>query len=621
MQNLQQIHDELVALRSTISQKTEQQYQKIPQTADIKIELSCRNLLDYLNLREQDLVELQDRLMKAGLASLSRLEPGVMTTLNAMIELLHHATCTVDQGIVCEANPFQNLENEKILKERSLQLFGSNASNRSANIMVTLPTEAAWNENLVRELLKQGMDLARINTAHDDQEIWTSMVNQIRRQSQELHLNCKIMVDLTGPKLRTGELNFEPSALHLKVKRDLFGRTTEPGKIILYRDDIELSQLPQELNDHQPIPMPVEILQQLKSGDKLNFKDSRKKSREIVLVETYSQIYWTAMCFKPAYLPPNCEISWVRKHKKNHYKVMKKFVLSHLAGTRVNLRLYNGDIIYLTKSQEPADWIEIRLNGQLQRAAKISCQTPKPIDNLSIGDPVWFDDGKLGSKMIGAYKAGVLLQVVEAGLGGVKLKSDKGINFPETDLGINGLSDEDIENLDWVAKHADLVGLSFAQTVEDVEMLIEALQERGREQMPFLAKIETAQGVHNLPEILLKTLSRNPLGVMIARGDLAVELGSVRMAAMQEEILSLCEAAQVPVVWATQVLETLAKKGVTSRPELTDAATSVRSECVMLNKGPYITEAVRVLSNILSNMEHQTHKKVSLLKPIKWTDM
>lgn len=139
--------------------------------------------------------------------------------------------------------------------------------------------------------------------------------------------------------------------------------------------------------------------------------------------------------------------------------------------------------------------------------------------------------------------------------------------------------------------------------------------------MPILAKIETAQGVHNLPEILLKTLSRNPLGVMIARGDLAVELGSVRMAAMQEEILSLCEAAQVPVVWATQVLETLAKKGVTSRPELTDAATSVRSECVMLNKGPYITEAVRVLSNILSNMEHQTHKKVSLLKPIKWTDM
>jgi len=79
---------------------------------------------------------------------------------------------------------------------------------------------------------------------------------------------------------------------------------------------------------------------------------------------------------------------------------------------------------------------------------------------------------------------------------------------------------------------------------------------------------------------------------MIARGDLLVEIGYERLAEVQEEILWLCEAAHVPVIWATQVLEGLAQKGLPSRAEITDAAMGVRAECVMLNKGPHIIEAV-----------------------------
>jgi pyruvate kinase len=136
--------------------------------------------------------------------------------------------------------------------------------------------------------------------------------------------------------------------------------------------------------------------------------------------------------------------------------------------------------------------------------------------------------------------------------------------------------------------------------------------------IPVILKIETAESVRNLPELLLVSNALSPTGVMIARGDLAVELGSVRMAEIQEEILWICEAAHTPAIWATQVLETLAKKGVRSRPEITDAAMSVRAECVMLNKGPYILDAVKVLSNILTRMRAHQHKKDPRLRALHW---
>jgi pyruvate kinase len=103
---------------------------------------------------------------------------------------------------------------------------------------------------------------------------------------------------------------------------------------------------------------------------------------------------------------------------------------------------------------------------------------------------------------------------------------------------------------------------------------------------------------------------------MIARGDLAVECGYERLAEVQEEILWICEAAHLPVVWATQVLENLARTGRPSRAEVTDAAMGVRAECVMLNKGPHVVEAVRALDDILKRMQAHQSKKRTLLRPL-----
>ena len=103
---------------------------------------------------------------------------------------------------------------------------------------------------------------------------------------------------------------------------------------------------------------------------------------------------------------------------------------------------------------------------------------------------------------------------------------------------------------------------------------------------------------------------------MIARGDLAVEVGYRRLAELQEEIMWVCESAHIPVIWATQVLENLVKTGLPSRAEITDAAMGERAECVMLNKGPYIVEAVTVLTNILQRMEQHQYKKTSQLRAL-----
>ena len=121
--------------------------------------------------------------------------------------------------------------------------------------------------------------------------------------------------------------------------------------------------------------------------------------------------------------------------------------------------------------------------------------------------------------------------------------------------------------------------------------------------------------------LLLTAMQCYPAGIMIARGDLAVECGWERLAEVQEEILWLCEAAHIPVVWATQVLETLAKKGRPSRAEITDAAMAQRADCVMLNKGPHVVQAIEMLHDILVRMQEHQNKKTSMLRSLHVSDL
>jgi pyruvate kinase len=143
------------------------------------------------------------------------------------------------------------------------------------------------------------------------------------------------------------------------------------------------------------------------------------------------------------------------------------------------------------------------------------------------------------------------------------------------------------------------------------------LHELGREDAGVVLKIETKRGFSNLPAMLLEALKFPACGVMIARGDLAVECGFERLSEIQEEILWVCEAAHVPVIWATQVLEGLTRRGHATRAEVTDAAMAQTAEVVMLNKGAYIIEAVEMLDDILQRMQGHHRKKHSMLRELK----
>ncbi len=254
------------------------------------------------------------------------------------------------------------------------------------------------------------------------------------------------------------------------------------------------------------------------------------------------------------------------------------------------------------------------------RIARFGCTLPEVHDQLQVGAQVWIDDGKIGTKVTTITPEGALLEIIQAVPGGEKLRNGKGLNFPDSDLSIMPLTPKDLNDLDVVVKLADMVGYSFVQSADDVARLQEELAQRGAAERPELAivlKIETRRAVRNLPELLVQAAGSMPTAVMIARGDLAVELGYARIAEMQEELLWLCEAAHVPVIWATQVLDQLAKEGRPSRAEVTDAAMSDRAECVMLNKGPFIFAAVQLLDDVLLRMQAHQNKKMPRLRALR----
>ncbi|MDR2211999.1 MAG: hypothetical protein LBE21_00015 [Pseudomonadales bacterium] len=247
------------------------------------------------------------------------------------------------------------------------------------------------------------------------------------------------------------------------------------------------------------------------------------------------------------------------------------------------------------------------------------CTMSEALPAVRRGEHLYFDDGKLGAVIERSEPWGLLARVTTCTTDGVKLQPEKGLNFPNTELNIPALTAQDLKHLDFISAEADGVGLSFVQSADDVALLQDALAARRSDwwRLALIMKIETPRGVAPLPDIIMQSAGHQPAAIMIARGDLAVEIGFTRLAEMQEEILWLAEAAQVPVIWATQVLEHLIKKGRPSRGEMTDAAMGARAECVMLNKGPYLAEAIDVLDTLLGRMDAHLHKKTPQLRPLK----
>ncbi|HSF53058.1 MAG TPA: pyruvate kinase [Algoriphagus sp.] len=474
--DLIQIQTQLTALHESMD-RIEKEFAEVVERVHPQNRKSAGNFLKYLILRKNDVRRLQDKLHANGLSSLASCESHTHRQIQVTLQHLGVKfgkldPCTMDYGA-------------KKISKSSINLFGERHAEWPSSVMVTFDPSFLEEKNLVAELLKKGMGVARINCAHDDESVWLKMVEKIQMAIKQSGIPCKIHLDLAGPKIRTV----------------LLGKGKKKGRVKVHRDSLI--------------------------------------------------------------------------------------------------------------------WLSDSVKGFDAKDIVISPNEPGIIPWLKVGNRVFIDDGLILGKIeeVKSGKASVRIQRISSKK--PFIKAEKGLNFPDSILNIPSLTDFDRACLPFACTYADTVGFSFVRKAEDIADLRKALSEIKPEIPPIILKIETHEAVVNLPRLLLEGMVAPDFGVMIARGDLAVEIGFERLVEIQEEISWLCEAAHVPVIWATQVLENLHKSGIASRAEITDAGRAAAAECIMINKGPHTLELLRALQSIAQRSSALRIKNRLSFRPLR----
>ena len=564
---------------------------------------SARNLVHYLALRKHDLRSLQRDLAELGLSSLGRCEAHALASVDSVLTALR-ALLGLARTDALPVPPVTHRSGPLRLNNQSNTLFGPAPAQRSARIMVTLPTEAATDPQLIDSLFKAGMDLARINCAHDDAAMWSAMIGHLRQASRRLRRPCRVLMDLAGPKLRTGAIAPGEQVVSWRPRRDLHGRVVQAARVALIPPG---TLAPPECD--VAITIEVQLAALGRPGDVIEFSDARAKRRRLTVIHGDGKML-IVEATTTAYVQPGTRLRLVRQGK-----TVSQTLLGALPPLEQPLMLMRGDHLQVTAAQDPGQPTQRDATGQVSAPARIPCSLPGVLAEVRPGERIWFDDGKIGGVVRIATADMLTVEITQVKSRGARLRADKGINLPDSSLTLPCLNADDHADLQFACRHADLVGLSFVRRPQDIDELIAGMR-NSKKRPGIILKIETPQAFADLSGILMCALNAGPIGVMVARGDLAVEVGFARIAEVQEEILWLCEAAHVPVIWGTQVLETLAKKGLATRAEVTDAAMSVRAECVMLNKGPYVVDAVAFLDDVLTRMQGHQLKKQTLLRSL-----
>ena len=578
--------------------------------------LSAANLLHYIALRRHDVRQLQEHLSALSLSSLGRSESHVLGALDAVLRILYRLTDR-DHGSLPErqGSPTLFSAGRALLERHTEALLGPKPFQRSTRIMVTMPSEAADDYLCVREMLAAGMDCMRINCAHDDAERWGKMISNLRRAEREVGRPCRVLMDLAGPKLRTGPIAPVDGVIKWRPQRDPLGRVTAPARVWLTA--LEQESLP-PLPVDAVLPVPGAWLSRLLEGHVVELEDTRKSLRRIKIVAAVGDSR-LGESVQTAYVASGTPL-WIRSRatmsgKRNPSRETR---VGEIPPRQQPILLKKGDSLLLTRAQIAGKPATLNRQGKVLQPASIPCTLPEIFDSVRPGERIWFDDGKIGGILRAVSGEQIRVEITQARPQGERLLSEKGINLPDTRIRLAAISEKDVNDLRFVTANADMVGLSFVRNISDIEELRVRLAEFGGANLGVVLKVETRKAFEMLPDLLLAAMRSPSFGVMIARGDLAVECGYERLAEVQEEILWLCEAAHTPVIWATQVLETLAKIGMPSRAEISDAAMGNRAECVMLNKGPHIVDAIRVLDNILQRMQAHQNKKRSMLRRLHW---
>ena len=570
---------------------------------------SARNLLHYLAMRQHDLRTLQTNLAAIGLSSLGRAESHSLSSVDAVLDILHRLNG--EQAPLARTSaPCDLNSGSELLDRHTSRLLGPEPRGRSVRVMVTMSSEGASDYTFVRNLLDAGMDCMRINCAHDDPNAWLRMIQHLRRACEASGRHCSVLMDLAGPKLRTGEVEPGPAVQKIRPTRSAFGDVTAPALIWLTASNAPAP--PPSSTADGVLQTDGDWLSAIQPDESVTLWDARGRRRVLRIVDRDRGGVWAELQ-RTAYVTNGTRLE--RGAANGDEPTVTE--VSAIAGAKGFIRIAPGDLLTLTRSASPGRGPSFDSAGRMLSPARIGCTLPEVFADVQAGDRVCIDDGKITGVAESVSQLEVRMRVRQTPSRGARLRADRGINLPDSKLRLPALTGKDKSDLDFIVSHADLVGLSFANHEADVLDLIEELHARVGKRPGIVLKIETQRGFARLPALLLAAMRHELVGVMIARGDLAVECGYERLAEAQEEILWICEAAHCPTIWATQVLENLAKEGTPSRAEITDAAMGHRAECVMLNKGPHLERAVRVLEDILKRMEAHQSKKRAMLRSLR----
>ena len=223
--------------------------------------------------------------------------------------------------------------------------------------------------------------------------------------------------------------------------------------------------------------------------------------------------------------------------------------------------------------------------------------------DINIGEKILIDDGKIILKVTDTDgKHEVTAEVLQGG----ELSSNKGFNLPNTNISQPALTDKDIDDAIFSAKHnVDWIALSFVRNGSDIKSLVKLLENNTSHRIPIIAKIEKPEGVKNIDEIM-----KYSSGIMVARGDLGVEINAAEVPLIQKKLVNKAKKARIPVIIATQMMESMMKSLNPNRAEVNDVANSIMdgADAVMLSGetsvGNHPTEVIKTISRIIGRVEN-----------------
>ncbi|OLO40270.1 pyruvate kinase [Alkalihalophilus pseudofirmus] len=288
-------------------------------------------------------------------------------------------------------------------------------------------------------------------------------------------------------------------------------------------------------------------------------------------------------------------------------------ILLDTKGPEVRTQTVEGGAVELKQGQE----LILAMEEVVGNAAKISVTYPGLIHDVHPGSKILLDDGLIGLEVIEIGTNEIKTKVLNTGV----LKNKKGVNVPNVSVNLPAITDKDAEDIKFgVEQGVDFIAASFVRRASDVLEIKDLLEKYKASDIHIIPKIENREGVDNIDEIL-----QVADGLMVARGDLGVEIPAEEVPLVQKELIKKCNAIAKPVITATQMLDSMQRNPRPTRAEASDVANAIfdGTDAIMLSgetaAGEYPVESVQTMHNIASRTEEALNYKEMLSKRIKDT--